>query len=480
MPYFPFEELPTELLASIFEHGEISSRSLWDAGTDSWEISPFTTPFPILVSHVCRLWRQIAVDTATLWLKIHTFDFPQSSNSKLARLYLERSKSCPLDITFVHKYDAGNQSTQTRFMELLPSFGRWRVLTIITDDGEQMEQMLHLLEHIFPPLLETLQMSVIRPSFPIDDGRRAVRVPFELPIFLRGASRLHTVRLRNVPGFVQPAFANLVAVTLIMLDHEKYSFTRLRQFLDHVSQSLIYLRFELDELDTESRRNLRPVKLPVLRYLDIKFSPILSLISAPALEKLSLACLNATDLITIANHSPFTSLRHLVLVDMDLACLTHQPHFFATFPHLTSLTFVDCWKEWSLLKLLQHQSALGGGHVSRRNDRASVALVLPSLRALAISEMSNWPLVQSILAERLTEEGQGISRIGVPLDKGTMCILDHLRTWLGARDIELDLIDEGNSSRQFIYGEGEEEWENDMEQFAEYCEREACTSDDEW
>jgi len=49
----PFHKLPTELLVAVFQAGERSSRECTDIH-----------PVPVLVSHICRLWRQVALDTA--------------------------------------------------------------------------------------------------------------------------------------------------------------------------------------------------------------------------------------------------------------------------------------------------------------------------------------------------------------------------------------------------------------------------------
>lgn len=52
-------------------------------------------PFPILVSHVCRHWRDVATGTPSLWTALK---FSLGSPLDKARAYLERSKALPLEI----------------------------------------------------------------------------------------------------------------------------------------------------------------------------------------------------------------------------------------------------------------------------------------------------------------------------------------------------------------------------------------------
>ncbi|KAL0566065.1 hypothetical protein V5O48_015953, partial [Marasmius crinis-equi] len=53
-------------------------------------------PFQMLVSHVCKHWREVALETPTLWTSMN-FCFGSSIES--AKVWVERSKSQPLEIT---------------------------------------------------------------------------------------------------------------------------------------------------------------------------------------------------------------------------------------------------------------------------------------------------------------------------------------------------------------------------------------------
>lgn len=132
----PINCLPPELLSLVFEHGVLTnddedevtaqfwndfgdvqaergtdsevdedsdSDSAWvsDSGSDSdsseaggiedWP------PFEILVSHVCKHWRTVAVETPSLWTTIDV-SYDERPPYERINAYLERSKSLPLHI----------------------------------------------------------------------------------------------------------------------------------------------------------------------------------------------------------------------------------------------------------------------------------------------------------------------------------------------------------------------------------------------
>lgn len=107
----PINELPTELLSYIFllgtagsEEGDdddddeedidgSSASSDDDDGDDDWERDQ---EFELLISHVCRHWRDVAVGTPALWTSI---DFEDGPPYEKSRTYLERSKNAPLELS---------------------------------------------------------------------------------------------------------------------------------------------------------------------------------------------------------------------------------------------------------------------------------------------------------------------------------------------------------------------------------------------
>ncbi|KAJ3514749.1 hypothetical protein NLJ89_g2196 [Agrocybe chaxingu] len=80
----PISTLPPELLSSIFILARPQSRF------------PPVLPFEVVISHVSRYWREVALSTPQLWSKIYIYS---SASTKWIRPYLRRS-GCyiPLDV----------------------------------------------------------------------------------------------------------------------------------------------------------------------------------------------------------------------------------------------------------------------------------------------------------------------------------------------------------------------------------------------
>ncbi|KAJ3540384.1 hypothetical protein NMY22_g4323 [Coprinellus aureogranulatus] len=82
----PINRLPHEILSTIFQ----TTKSLLK----------YTYPQPrnrltwVRVSHVCRYWREVALDAASLWSYL---DFPRP-DPEFTRLMLQRSKNAPLTV----------------------------------------------------------------------------------------------------------------------------------------------------------------------------------------------------------------------------------------------------------------------------------------------------------------------------------------------------------------------------------------------
>ena len=99
----PVNALPNELLSSIFALGSEAEEHGGDDAEDEEEEEEDDSegedrrrlPFKVLVSHVCRRWRMVAVETSMLWTFL---DFAEGPPFDKSRTWLERSKGCLLDI----------------------------------------------------------------------------------------------------------------------------------------------------------------------------------------------------------------------------------------------------------------------------------------------------------------------------------------------------------------------------------------------
>ena len=116
----PINGLPNELLSFIFtlgsgaeeqgddDYGEEEGDEEDSMDSDEHEQR---LPFKVLVSHVCRRWRTVAIETSMLWTFL---DFAEGPPFDKSRTWLERSKGCLLDIeldcTVDEDYTNSNES----------------------------------------------------------------------------------------------------------------------------------------------------------------------------------------------------------------------------------------------------------------------------------------------------------------------------------------------------------------------------------
>ncbi|PPQ85155.1 hypothetical protein CVT25_004162 [Psilocybe cyanescens] len=76
--------------------GETNTRSMELSDSDSSDgEGEVKIPFQVLVSHVCRHWREVALDSHILWTSL---DFSKRPNLEKAQVYISRAQGLPLNI----------------------------------------------------------------------------------------------------------------------------------------------------------------------------------------------------------------------------------------------------------------------------------------------------------------------------------------------------------------------------------------------
>ncbi|KIM38602.1 hypothetical protein M413DRAFT_239595 [Hebeloma cylindrosporum] len=122
-------DFPSEILASIFSIGVEERDDLDEDEDHGWEdidmesdsndddakddsdsdnepaISIQALPFQVLVSHVCRRWREVALDSHILWT---TLTFARRPRLEWARMYVTRSGVLPLNISIYCTFEKDN------------------------------------------------------------------------------------------------------------------------------------------------------------------------------------------------------------------------------------------------------------------------------------------------------------------------------------------------------------------------------------
>lgn len=171
--------------APVLEVDDDHENSDWedeDSEHDDYSGASSTTSilidgsFQVTVSHVCKHWREVALETPTLWSDIDLETGTHAAHSySRASAYLSRSKMHPLSICIdVEEEDNGSddsdhccdQSPTTmhaqlqQFMDLLiPHTSRWRKFKLVAEDYLYFHTVLNRLSDAPPAsLLEDLEL----------------------------------------------------------------------------------------------------------------------------------------------------------------------------------------------------------------------------------------------------------------------------------------------------------------------------------
>ncbi|KAJ6466397.1 hypothetical protein C8R45DRAFT_1219485 [Mycena sanguinolenta] len=90
-PISPALRLPVEITSEVFLHCLPTSYTEreWNTANPS--------EAPILLLHVCRIWREIAIGTPELWAKME-FAMDDAHSDGIAQAWFRRAKACPLSV----------------------------------------------------------------------------------------------------------------------------------------------------------------------------------------------------------------------------------------------------------------------------------------------------------------------------------------------------------------------------------------------
>jgi len=140
-------QLPPEIFSIIFKHGvdnrdspepEDLVEQEQDFCDDDFSSSylPGYLPFAFLVSRICKLWRNVALEMPSLWTTIGVFNTERPPYERVVA-YLERSKSLPLDICLNHisrealwSPSVENDNLKALLTLLVPHLSRWASIRV--------------------------------------------------------------------------------------------------------------------------------------------------------------------------------------------------------------------------------------------------------------------------------------------------------------------------------------------------------------
>jgi hypothetical protein len=104
--------LPAEILQSIFEEAGMAGREV-----DYSKSYSLVNSESLRISHVCRLWRTVALNTGRLWVDIRfPLDDPVAKLQEIWTVITTRAKNCPLSVDIIEmSEDAGRALKRGNF-----------------------------------------------------------------------------------------------------------------------------------------------------------------------------------------------------------------------------------------------------------------------------------------------------------------------------------------------------------------------------
>lgn len=331
----PISTLPDEVLALIFEEGTYIQPS-------------HPHHFGVLVSHVIRRWRHVALESPRLWTSIRCIalidQYPVYSEGSIERIsaFLSRSRCSPIDI-YIQGFLEDNLSTN--FLQVIGDhIGHCRQLLIKDGGHAGLMMFLKCIASRTVSLLDLIDV----------DSGQALSLPGQP--FLPGVHRLKTVQLDCVylldkdMSFGLPAFKSVTSLRLGGICIEEQEDVAYNLFRDGLMAMHSLSHLELDMVEFQLDQHHEPIVLPTVQFLQIEalefpesISPLVHSFQAASLATLSLTSWNGSEpdspafagMSNVGAHFP--SLQHLILANISRAAPALDL-LAQTFPAIERLT----------------------------------------------------------------------------------------------------------------------------------------------
>jgi hypothetical protein len=425
---FAFDKLPTELLVEIFKHAHPDNTE--DACTKD-------LPYPVALAQVCHHWRTVALGAPTLWTNINIVEYYTKRTEEAALAYLERSKSCPLFLTWFSRQGQTNTNAQEIIDGLIiPGVDRWQRITLIADTKTLPEEFLAVITHLDFPILRDFEICYLSAQWS----------PFKLTL-CRNAPLLRRCKLDNV-HYLPPFPSNLVVFDCTSPGGEPIDLDPLLDFLPHVAHSLEHLRFGPCSGVSLPHRKFR-ISLQNLKTLIVKSShTIMDYILAPNLTYFSALHPPHADARKVAemfNGFSAPELKSIRFYRTPLQLLLASHNLPSMFPQLESVAFINCVDESDFVPLLEPPQPKKPSSLQKASKyppkHRKVDNPLPKLKELTISDMRNFTTFQAAIEKRLKNGDRSLRKILLPKREVPDTILRHLTRWLPKQGIELLLYE---------------------------------------
>lgn len=250
----PVSKLPLEILSQIFEEGP--HENLPDVRLHPARVPLAPNPLPLILSHVCKMWRDIATQDPLLWTMIR---LDSSKSTDLANLYLERSQSQELEIQAIIR----DVASAHMFGVIVPQMHRCRVLVISFTDYAPAFATLDLLRDSKVPALRTCEILV-----ETDTANELG----EVQLFSGGAPLLSFVKLDGISALGCGIPLKFITQLDLKISHfgRKLFFWEFASILHETSTILTHLALEGIVIEFHPDHHLTPIQFPALTVLNLR------------------------------------------------------------------------------------------------------------------------------------------------------------------------------------------------------------------
>jgi hypothetical protein len=344
--------LPNEILSHIFELGVIGEEYV----VSNSRKDDIRLPFNILVSHVSRTFREVAIHTPRLWSQVQIFHV-EPPELEYLRTCLQRSGSLKADISLScidDDFDAGLEPIHLFMDIIMPHIHRLRMLSVRLCGPHVLYLVVQLLNKPAPEL-EVLELSDYDYEHTNDINDPHPATPPGEPLTLFGGITPKLEAITLLATYVAWPQCNFPSLTeLFMGYHTRDVRPRYGVFKTMIEASpalhSLHLRGSapLTSNDATGVSFYPPLRMEQLKNLHISeipsdcATPLIALFNAPNVTSLSLTDLNTDNysefiLRIIGPPTRFPALTKLKLASVAVDD-TIIEDLFRTFSKLTHLT----------------------------------------------------------------------------------------------------------------------------------------------
>ncbi|KAG2145157.1 hypothetical protein DEU56DRAFT_195002 [Suillus clintonianus] len=265
----PLWRLPTEILSQIFHHCLPEHKYL----------SPASNLAPMLLTRICRQWREVAMGTPSLWCRL-VVDLRDRDWEQAAVYYgswLNRSRGYLLSLAFRGWYSSKHHNLLQPYINQISS------LTIGFDEAADIP------EHLFKDL-PALQELVVLGGFGISDASIFGQLISRLPFTMRSLDvwQLPAFDIVHLSSF-NPAWAHLTIVKITIIDPDAFlHLLRLCPNLSSLTVDIVFRRTQT--LEPLTHANIQSLFIVISSFIVPLLPGLFNALTLPNLRVLQARC----------------------------------------------------------------------------------------------------------------------------------------------------------------------------------------------